>query len=174
MSTSTLDRTIREHGVKTVLNLRGVNATNGWYQRERETTTRLGGTQIDVNMSSCQWLSRDELRTLVNTLETCEYPLLIHCHWGSERTALLSAFAELLRPGGTLDDAWAQFTIRHLYVPVGDGTLMAKHLAAYADWLNSNKLTHRPDIFRRWAMEEYESKSPSRDEWPYDLSLIHI
>jgi len=168
MPAKTLAQTIHEHGIKTVLNLRGVNETNSWYRDERDTTTHLGATQIDVNMSSCQWLSRDELKTLIRTLETCDYPLLIHCQWGSERTALISAFSELLRPGSTLEEARSQFTIRHLFVPVGDGKLMPYHLDAYEEWLRSQKLSHSPDVFRRWAFEAYESKSPSRDEWPYD------
>jgi protein tyrosine phosphatase (PTP) superfamily phosphohydrolase (DUF442 family) len=148
MSSSTLNKTIRERGIKTVLNLRGVNPTDRWYVQERDTTTSLGATQIDVHMSSCQWLSHDELNTLIKTLDECAYPLLIHCAWGSERTALIS--------------------IRHLFVPLGDGKLMAYHLDAYESWLRSQKIDHRPETFRAWIANAYQPLSPSREEWPYD------
>ena len=61
--------------------------------------------------------------------------MLIHCAWGSERTGLVSAFAELLRPGSTLDDARAQFSLGYLFVRLGDGKVMAEHLDQYESWL---------------------------------------
>ena len=76
---------------------------------------------------------------LVETLEKAEYPLLIHCAWGSERTGLASAFAELLRPGSTLDDARAQFSIRYLFVRMNDGKVMAEHLDQYESWLRERR-----------------------------------
>ena len=63
-------------------------------------------------MSSCVWMSHAQLRTVIDTLDTAEYPLLLHCQWGAERTGLVSAFTELLRPGSTLEEARAQFSIR--------------------------------------------------------------
>lgn len=168
MSASTLAKTIQEYNIKTVLNLRGVNPTESWYVQERDTTTGLGATQVDVHMSSCQWLSHDEFKTLIEILDRCDYPLLIHCSWGSERTALVSAITELLRPGGTLADARSQFSLRYLFVPIGDGKLTAYHLDAYESWLQSQRIEHRPEIFRRWLVEAYTPLSPSREEWPYD------
>ena len=50
-------------------------------------------------------MSHAQLSAVVDSIEKAEYPMLIHCAWGSERTGLVSAFAELLRPGGTLADA---------------------------------------------------------------------
>ncbi len=104
MPASALARTIRDHRIKTVLNLRGVNK-DAWYRAERATTLAADATQVDIPMSSCVWMSRAQLRTLIATFDTAEYPILIHCQWGAERTGLASAFAELLRPGGTLEDA---------------------------------------------------------------------
>ena len=98
MPASALARTIRDHEIKTVLNLRGSNK-DGWYSAERKATLDAGATQIDIAMSSCIWMSRAQLRTVIETLDTAEYPMLIHCQWGAERTGLVSAFAELLRPG---------------------------------------------------------------------------
>ena len=93
---------LREHRIKTVLNLRGSNLGDAWYRDEVAATNHAGATQVDVAMSSCVWMSRAQLRALIGRLMTAEYPMLIHCAWGSERTGLVSAFAELLRPGGTL------------------------------------------------------------------------
>ena len=106
---------------------------------------------------------------LIETLETAEYPLLIHCAWGSERTGLVSAFAELLRPGGTLDDARAQFSIRYLFVRINDGKVMAEHLDQYETWLRNERPsnTTRP-IFTDGSTRDSSPGGPSREEWPYD------
>jgi len=126
-------------------------------------------------MSSCIWMSRAQLATLIETLDSAEYPMLIHCAWGSERTGLATAFAELLRPGSTLEDARAQFSLRHLFVRWSDGKLMAEHLDQYEIWLLANKLTHEPANFRRWVKEGFKPGVPSREDWsrdPYPLVVI--
>jgi protein tyrosine phosphatase (PTP) superfamily phosphohydrolase (DUF442 family) len=168
MSARKLDRTIRAHGIKTVLNLRGINPGQAWYRTERATTLADGATQVDISMASCQWMSRAQLKVLAHTLETAERPLLIHCAWGSERTGLASAFAELLRPGSTLADARYQFSIRYLFVRAGDGAIMAEHLDQYAAWLRKQGVAHSPDQFRRWVAEGFQPGTPSREQWPYD------
>src|SRR5262249_50195959 len=103
-----LARRIRSHAIKTVLNLRGAHPEEAWYRAERSAVLGAGATQVDMAPSSCEWMSRDQARTLVQIFDTCEYPVLIHCWRGSERTGLVSAMSELLRTGGTLGDARAQ------------------------------------------------------------------
>jgi protein tyrosine phosphatase (PTP) superfamily phosphohydrolase (DUF442 family) len=167
MPASSLSRAIRDHKIKSVLNLRGSNK-DAWYAAERAATLDAGATQIDMSMSSCIWLSRAELRTILQTFDTAEYPMLIHCQWGAERTGLISAFAELLRPGGTIADARAQFSIRYLFLPVNDGKVMAEHLDHYERWLSSKGWKHRPEHFRRWVAEGYRPGGYSREDWPRD------
>jgi protein tyrosine phosphatase (PTP) superfamily phosphohydrolase (DUF442 family) len=168
MPPSALAQTIREHGIKTVLNLRGSNPSDAWYRNELAATLDNGATHVDVAMSSCLWISRAQLHALVERLEKSERPLLIHCAWGSERTGLTSAFAALLRPGGTLDDARAQFSIRYLFVRMNDGKVMAEHLDQYESWLHRIGLTHSPANFKRWVDEGFKPGHPSREDWAYD------
>jgi hypothetical protein len=174
MPASALARTIRDYKIKTVLNLRGANQ-EAWYSAEKATTLGAGATQIDMSMSSCMWLSRAELRTILGTFDTAEFPMLIHCQWGSERTGLISAFAELLRPDGTIEDARAQFSIRYLFLPVKDGKVMAEHLDQYERWLAANGWRHEPAHFRRWVEAGYRPEGLSRENWrssPYPLVVI--
>jgi protein tyrosine phosphatase (PTP) superfamily phosphohydrolase (DUF442 family) len=174
MPASALARTIRDYRIKTVLNLRGANH-EAWYSAEKATTLGAGATQVDMSMSSCMWLSRAELRTILRTFDTAELPMLIHCQWGSERTGLISAFAELLRPGGTIEDARAQFSIRYLFLPVKDGKVMAEHLDQYQRWLAAKGWRHEPAHFRRWVEEGYHPEGLSRENWrssPYPLVVI--
>lgn len=168
MPAQTLAKTIQGHGIKTVLNLRGINAAESWYRAERDATLKSGATLVDISMSSSQWMSRAQLKTLIRVLDTCDYPLLIHCQWGAERTGLVSAFAELLRPGATLDDARSQFSLYYMYVRVKDGKIMAEHLDQYEAWLTQHSWTHSPERFREWIARGFVPRSPGREEWPYD------
>jgi hypothetical protein len=168
MPARALEATIRAHHIKTVLNLRGSNRRHGWYRDEVSATNREGATQIDIAMSSCVWMSRAQLSALIESLESAEYPILIHCAWGSERTGLVSAFAELCRPDGTLADARAQFSLGYLFVRINDGKVMAEHLDQYERWLFSKQLEHEPATFRRWVKEGFKPGIPNREQWEYD------
>jgi protein tyrosine phosphatase (PTP) superfamily phosphohydrolase (DUF442 family) len=167
MPAASLARTIHDYKIRTVLNLRGSNK-DAWYSAERRSTLDAGATQIDIAMSSCIWMSRAQLRTVVQTLDTAEYPMLVHCWWGAERTGLVSAIAELLRPGSTLEDARAQFSVRYLFLRINDGKIMAEHLDQYERWLAAKGWTHEPEHFRQWVNQGYRPQLPNREQWPYD------
>src|SRR4051812_12375915 len=163
-----LGRVVRDRGIRTVLNLRGAHPDQAWYRAERAATLGAGATQVDMAMSSCEWMSRDQARMLVKVLDTCDYPVLIHCWRGAERTGWVSAVTELLRPGGTLDDARGQFSLRYLFVRAGDGALMRDHLDRYEDWLREAGRDHAPEVFRRWVASGFRPGHPGREQWPYD------
>ncbi len=170
LSAGSLDRAIRGRSVRTVLNLRGANPDTDWYQAERAATIGAGAVQVDVAMASDQWLSRAQMKTLVTLVDQAERPIWVHCEFGAERTGLVSALAELLRPGGSLASARRQFSAWYLFLPVRDGAIMRGHLDAYESWLagQGGPSVHSPETFRRWALDTYRPGSPSREEWPYD------
>jgi protein tyrosine phosphatase (PTP) superfamily phosphohydrolase (DUF442 family) len=168
MGAQALGSHVRDHKIRTVLNLRGSHPEEAWYRQERAEVLAQGATQIDVAMSSCEWMSRAQARAVVNVLNTCEYPVLIHCWRGAERTGLISAFTELLRPDGSLRSARGQFSIVHLFLPLGDGAIMPEHLDRYEDWLKERGLNHTPSEFKRWVAEGFQPGQPSRENWPYD------
>jgi protein tyrosine phosphatase (PTP) superfamily phosphohydrolase (DUF442 family) len=163
-----LARTVRDHRIKTVLNLRGHHPDQDWYRAERDATLASGAEQVDIAMSSCEWMSRTQLRTLVDVLQTSETPILIHCWRGAERTGLTTAFLTLLRDGSTLEDARAAFSLEYLFVRAGDGVVTIEHFEQYEAWLRTNGLSHSPIVFRRWVNEGYVPGQPSRENWPYD------
>ncbi|WP_250846629.1 phosphatase domain-containing putative toxin [Aquisphaera insulae] len=174
MPPNALARTLREQHIRTVLNLRGSNPRERWYRDELRATLDAGATQVDIPLSSCVWMSRIQLRTLVKILESSEYPLIVHCAWGSERTGLTAAISELLRPGGTIDSARAQLAIRYLYVPLGDGKIMGELVEQYAGWVRERGLSHDPSVFRRWVESGYLPGKPSREAWPYDPTPLSV
>ena len=168
MGARSLSSTLNQYAIKTVINLRGSHPESAWYRRERSATLAAHATQVDLAMSSCEWMSRAQARALLEVLDTAEPPLLVHCFHGSERTGLVSAWAELLRPGSTLSNAEAQFSAWFLYFGIGDGVVTHHQLVAYEEWLTSNHLDHAPDQFRRWVQTAYTPGQPSREAWAFD------
>jgi protein tyrosine phosphatase (PTP) superfamily phosphohydrolase (DUF442 family) len=174
LSGTGLSRAIRDRGIRTVINLRGANPDQAWYRQERAATLAAGATQVDVPLASDHWLSREQARTLVELIDTCEPPLLVHCEWGAERTGLFSAFVALLRPGGSTDEALAQFHAWYLFLPVRDGLRMRGHVLAYRRWLAERGRAHSPEVFRHWIRSEYRPGHPSREDWPYDPYPLYV
>lgn len=159
---------LRDHRIRTVLNLRGAHPESDWYRDERAATLAAGATQVDLALSSCEWMSRAQARALVEVLDRAEKPILVHCFHGSERTGITCAFAELLRPGSTLADARAQFTLRYLYTGYGDGVVTFRHLEQYEGWLRRQGTAHTPDTFRAWVATGFEPGTPCREQWDFD------
>lgn len=175
LSPDRLVERIRSRGVRTVLNLRGPNPDQAWYQAEREAVLKQGATLVDMPLGSDLWLTRDQARTLIDVLQSASRPLWIHCEFGSERTGLAAAFAALLEPGSQLGDGAAQFAPVYLFVPTKDGKIMRAHLEVYERWLAQAGRTHDPDTLREWIRDVYIPRSPSREDWPndpYPLSVV--
>lgn len=168
LSGPALGEWIRRDGIRTVVNLRGPNDEFAWYRDEKSATLAAGATLIDLPLASDHWLSRAQAKTLIETLDGVEYPILIHCQWGAERTGMVASLIQLLEDGNGPEAAAREFSLYYLYVPTSDGRVMAGHARLYRKWLRQNGLDHSPERFRRWLLQEYEPRYPSREYWPYD------
>ncbi|MDR3326136.1 MAG: tyrosine-protein phosphatase [Rhodospirillaceae bacterium] len=79
---------VKQHGIRTVLNLRGQN--NMSYILEYEECTRLGITLVNFPIHSRGLVSKDTIKTIKTIFETIEYPILLHCKSGSDRAGFIS------------------------------------------------------------------------------------
>ena len=176
MSDKALTQVINTYAIKTVLNLRGPNPRQAWYRAERSATLRAGATQLDLSLATDQSLTRNQAQTILEVLETCDKPVLIHCQFGAERTGLVAAFAELAREGSSLADARSQFSLKYKFLPIKDGLVMLRHLDQYENDLKSRHMTHSSRRFHQYIADEYQPAGPSRADWPFDpypLLVIH-
>ena len=89
--TSQLPDWIREYRIRSILNLRGGNSADWWYEAEVNAARGGGVTFYDFPISATKRPTRRELLVLIDTLRSCTYPLLIHCKSGADRTGLASA-----------------------------------------------------------------------------------
>lgn len=82
---------VARDGIKTVVNLRGENTGKGWYDEEEAACGALGVKLVNIRTGSRALFPPEALRLLVETFETAEYPLLMHCDTGSDRTGAAGA-----------------------------------------------------------------------------------
>lgn len=131
-SAARLDDIVRAYGVRSVVNLRGPNAGQPWYDEEMAASKRLGLAHVDIALSARQELTPAQLDAVLARVAQAPKPVLIHCNGGSDRTGLVSA-AWVWSRGGSADDAGRQLAVRYGHFPwLGSRTVaMDRSLAAF-------------------------------------------
>jgi protein tyrosine/serine phosphatase len=92
----TLANVIHKYDVRTVVNLRGESPGSSWYDNEKACCQANGARLVNIAMESERMPSRDALLELYNTFENGEYPMLVHCKAGSDRTGAAVAIWRML------------------------------------------------------------------------------
>lgn len=111
LDATTLNLVFDEHGIRTIVNLRGENEQDAWYRNERAAAEKAGVTLVDIRMSAGQLPSRDALLLLYDTFQTAEYPILIHCQSGADRTGAASAIWRMVVRGDTREAARVELSL---------------------------------------------------------------
>lgn len=149
-----LEELVRIHGIRTVINLRGCCASCPWYVEEGRTTHRLNIAQEDIGLSAGRYPSISELRRLVEVLDHTEYPILIHCRQGADRTGLAATIIKFLQSDVGLSEARRQLALRFGHLALGRTANLDRFLDLYERWLRNRELSHSGQAFRQWLAWE--------------------
>lgn len=152
-----LRQQIEADGIRTVINLRGPSLAPpaDWYADELAVTHALGVSQEDFTLSAYLPPPPAEVRRLVEVLDRTEYPVLVHCKQGADRTGLVSAVALLLYTDAGVSEARRQLLPWKGHFPLGKTAAMGRVLTRYENWLAEHGEGHRPDRFRHWLLHVY-------------------
>jgi protein tyrosine/serine phosphatase len=142
-------------GIRTVVNLRGLNDDEAWYHEERQAAERLALAFVDAGLWSSSPPSAEEFGDLVRAIDGSAEPILLHCQSGIDRSGFAAAVYLLLKTDMPLDEASCQLSPRFGHNPWGRAACQDRVLGGYASWLEAHGLQHRPDRFRHWIAEEY-------------------
>jgi protein tyrosine phosphatase (PTP) superfamily phosphohydrolase (DUF442 family) len=166
MSEASLERAVQKHGIRTVINLRGIGLGMDWYHDECRAAHRCNVAMEDIGLSAGRLPPSSEIRYLVRVLDESEYPLVIHCKQGSDRTGLVAALILLLKTDADVPTARAQLSIRYGHVAIGRTVYMGRFFDLYETWLMANHRQHSREVFRSWLEHEYTAGPASaRLEW---------
>jgi protein tyrosine phosphatase (PTP) superfamily phosphohydrolase (DUF442 family) len=146
---------LKKKKIRTVINLRGCCEPSPWYLDECRACSALNVSLEDIGFSAGRMPAVDAVRELVDVLENCEYPILVHCHRGIDRTGMTVAIALLLRTDCSLDEALYQLGPRYGHVPVGHTGNIDRFFVMYQEYLRHKGVPHSRPTFRRWAVNEY-------------------
>jgi protein tyrosine/serine phosphatase len=108
----------QEHGIRTIVNLRGENDKWDWYRQELAASKEAGITHIDFKMSASKQLTMDQAHQLVALLRDAPKPILIHCLSGSDRTGLASLLYLQQIAGVDEKTAEKQLSIRYGHIGI--------------------------------------------------------
>jgi hypothetical protein len=150
-----LERYIADHGIRTVVNLRGCCAPLSWYLDECRASAAHDVCQEDLCFSAGRLPAEAELRRLIEVLDRTEYPILFHCRRGADRTGLASAVALLLHTDLPYDEARRQLGLRYGHFAVRRTANLDRFFDLYREWLSREGLVHTRANFRRFAVHDY-------------------
>jgi protein tyrosine phosphatase (PTP) superfamily phosphohydrolase (DUF442 family) len=149
----TLRDAVAEHGVRSILNLRGAAPGSAWYEAERREADALGVQHVDLRLSADRLPSRAEIGRLIGLLDGLERPILFHCLGGRDRSGLAEALV-ILHAGGSLHDARRAMRIFLAAFPVGRSDL-DQYIDQYEAWLERNGLIHTGELAREYGLVHY-------------------
>lgn len=107
---------IKKFRIKTIINLRGKNEQDTWWQQEKEVTTRMGVSFYNIAMSARRFPYKKDLLFLLNLYKNAPRPILVHCNGGADRTGEASALWVLDQQEKSRKEALRQLTFRYGHV----------------------------------------------------------
>lgn len=105
-----------EHGIRSVLNLRGAAPGTDWYDAEIAASERLGLIHVDFPMVASVQFSDADAARLIALMRDMPKPLLVHCRYGADRTGLAMALYMGAIRGEPKAEAGRQLSIRYGHV----------------------------------------------------------
>lgn len=106
----------KRRGFRTILNLRGRRDDCGSYILEREACERLGLTLVDFPIRSRGALDQATLHAAIDIFKTLDYPVLMHCKSGADRTGFMATLYLFTRKGEPLREAMRHLSLRYGHV----------------------------------------------------------
>jgi protein tyrosine/serine phosphatase len=108
---------IKDSGIRSILNLRGDNKGQRWYDDEMQASAAAGIQHVDLALSAGRELTDAQLRQVSDLLRDLPRPILIHCEGGADRSGLVAAMYQLLIANKSPEEAAGQLSFRYGHFP---------------------------------------------------------
>lgn len=127
-----LEELHEEHGIKTVLNLRGNNSERDWYKEEREGVRAIGAEWVHLGISGSRPPLPEELEAFFSLVEDRKrWPILLHCQGGIHRTGAFVALYRIQYDGWPNERAVEEMEDRYFNWTTRDRSKLKEWLLRY-------------------------------------------
>lgn len=140
-----------------ILNLRAGSLADDFYRHETRAAVDLGVAFYDLPLSANRRPTRRELLILLDLLDHCRYPLLIHCKSGSDRTGLVAGLYLMAIRGLPPRKALSAFATAYGHFPLFGTARLHDPFREYDRWLTDRGLSHTPTRLRHWVTYYYRA-----------------
>lgn len=138
---------LADEGIKTILNLRG-ESDKGYYALEKEACEKHGVALVDFRMYSRDTPKKDRIHGLKKIFETIEYPAMMHCKSGADRTGITGVLYRHFHMGVPIGEAIEQLKFKYLHVKAGKTGMLdfffddyleyaKNHDISFIDWIDT-------------------------------------
>lgn len=150
LTTAELTETIAKYHIKTVISLRGSPGATSYYETEADTLKRLNIQFVPVALSDEYYPNENELKEIFHQFDHGQYPMLIHCRVGADRTGLIAALYQRSYMNKSLEESLQQLSFKNWHVPLFKPA-MTKFLKKFKGV--------------NWVMTEYHVCAPEFDDY---------
>jgi len=153
---------LAEDGIKTILNLRGPSP-KGFYLLEKEACEKHGIELIDFRVYSRDVHTVEKIKGARDLFERIEYPAVMHCKSGADRTGFMGVLYRHFHMGDTIEQALSrELNLKKLHVRQGKTGMLdfffedylryAKdHDISFMDWVET--VYDPPDVKARFMAQ---------------------
>lgn len=154
----------KARGIKTVICVRSGLAFGSW-PLEREACKKLQLDLHKVNIRGRQAPSKSNLVGLIDLFSSIEYPVLIHCKSGADRSGFVAAVYLMAVEGRSPEDASTQLSWRYGHLRHSRAGILGDVIDAYR-----REGPARGINFREWAATSYDPQAITRAFKPRPLA----
>ena len=150
-SVARIHRYKRDLGLKTIINLRGYNPTQGRYQLESKACEEAGITLINTRVHSRGLPTAKQINLLKELIEGFETPALAHCKSGADRAGIFAVLYCHFRLDQPIDEAKEQLHWTYVH---------------YRDQRKENHPSESAPTFLEWVNSEYDRDAMEKEFKP--------
>jgi len=153
---------LKDMGIKTIVNLRG-ESPKGYYLLEKEACEENGITLVDFRMYSRDVHTVEKIQGARDLFESIEYPAVMHCKSGADRTGIMGVLYKHFHLGQPIDEALEQLRLGYLHVKQGKTGMLDFFFKDYLKYAEENDIS-----FIDWVETVYEPadvKARFMEQW---------
>ncbi len=124
MAGDELKHYINIYHIKSILNLRGKEPSERWYNEEIKVSAEKAVMHYDIFLSAYSEPTAEDVRILTGLIRSAPRPILIHCQGGADRSGLVAAMWKVIVDKESKREAGKQLSILYGHLPLGPTSAM--------------------------------------------------